>query len=90
MQPIEFEQANLHLVAPDGHPEVVTLPVAAVVAPDGVPMLISCWQPSQQEVEAIAAGKPVWLWVWGQPGSQIPPMALGTDNPFPGSADAVG
>jgi hypothetical protein len=57
---IDFPEANRKLGAPVGMTaeEVGTLPVYA----DGQ-QCISCWQPTEQEREAIAAGLPIYLGV---------------------------
>jgi hypothetical protein len=30
---------------------------------NGMPVIISCWQPNKEDIEAIVAGKPIWLQV---------------------------
>lgn len=43
---------------------------------DGIPVVVSYWTPSAQELVALNAGKPVALWVVGQ---TMPPVALEVD-----------
>ncbi len=40
---------------------------------------ISCWQPSKEDIEAVVAGKPVFLFISG---NNQPPVSLSTENPF--------
>ena len=41
--------------------------------------IISCWQPSKEDIEAIVAGKPIYLAVTA---TGQPPVSLYTENPF--------
>lgn len=41
----------------------------------GVPFYVSCWQLSKEDIEAVNAGRPVWLKVCG---IAHPPVALFT------------
>ena len=50
----------------------------------GEGVIISCWQPEPEDIEAIKAGKPVWLVVVG---SGQPPVCLTTDHPFTPKAE---
>lgn len=40
---------------------------------NGGKVMVSMWHPSEQEIEAIKAGIPVFLWVFG---TNHPPVAL--------------
>ena len=40
---------------------------------DGLPAMVSAWHPTPDEVKRMAAGEPVYLWVFG---SAHPPVAL--------------
>ena len=40
---------------------------------DGVPMMMTSWQPTPAEAARIAAGAPIYLWVLG---TSHPPVAL--------------
>jgi hypothetical protein len=72
---IEFPESNRALTAPAGmEAEVGTLPVY-----NNGQHSISCWQPTQAERDAIAAGLPVWLGV--QAGSSQPPVWVSAVKP---------
>lgn len=43
------------------------------------PVVASRWEPSAEERAAIAAGAPVWLWIYGR---SMPPVRLETHAPF--------
>jgi hypothetical protein len=83
MQFVSFPEANRNLGAPKGMSpkEVGTLPVYA----DGQ-QCISCWQPTEQEREAIAAGLPVYLGVLvsndpNRPAFTQPPVFMTVGKP---------
>ena len=40
---------------------------------DGQPVMVSAWHPTPDEVRRMAAGEPVYLWVYG---TAHPPVAL--------------
>lgn len=88
MNPIPFREQTNELGPPRGWPtgKCRSLPVHQGLAPypsDGVeiPVTISCWQPTDEERAAIAAGKPVWHLVYTAPNG-VPPVALQTETPF--------
>lgn len=80
---IPFEGSNLHLNAPPGMEENVYA-VEAFAGKDGhgIDFVLTCWQPSQADQEAIAEGRPLWLKICGifTPGGKptMPPCALFT------------
>ena len=78
MKPIDFPRANLTLSKPDSmsDEECGSLRVCR----EG-PQMVSCWQPSEEERAAIAAGAPVWLFILG---AAHPPVLLQVMNPFLG------
>ena len=78
MDPIEFPEVNLALVAPKGDEDSVREMPAYT---DGE-FCISCWQMSPEEIEQLKKndGK-LWLWVWSLPTSQ-PPVLIDVANPF--------
>jgi hypothetical protein len=41
--------------------------------------IISCWQPSKEDIDAIVAGKPIWLFITSE---VQPPVSLSTEYPF--------
>lgn len=40
---------------------------------DGMPVMVSAWYPTPEEVKRLAGGEPVYLWVYG---TGHPPVAL--------------
>ena len=54
------------------------LPIRDEPAPGGGNVMISCWQPTPEEVELLKSGAPVYLHVWGV---GHPPVALIVGNP---------
>jgi hypothetical protein len=76
MSPQPFHESNLVLKAPAGMEETCgDLHVYATGT-----MCISCWQPTPEERERIAAGGPVWLTVVA--GESQPPVAVSAESPF--------
>lgn len=75
MKPIRTAQTNCTYLAPRGRePEICDLPCARIPA-SGV--VVSVWQPTPEEREAIAKGYNVELYVWGEP---IPPVGVGVTH----------
>lgn len=70
MRPTIFPEVNRTLTPPEGMPDCEPLPTHA--ADD---FIISRWQPTEEERRLIAAGHPVWLWVFGSGGTH-PPVSL--------------
>lgn len=82
MEPIEFDESNSSLRLPEGATsEGAPPPLAAWQgsAPMDVPVTISCWRLTREELEEIARTGVVWLTVMGR---NMPPVWLGTANPF--------
>ncbi|MBN8994321.1 MAG: hypothetical protein J0H94_03780 [Rhizobiales bacterium] len=70
--PIDFDEANLRLVAPTGEEdEVRSLPVRRA---DG--MIVSCWELTPEERAEVARTGCVWLSVWS-PTSSPPVLVAG-------------
>lgn len=76
MTPIEFTEANTILRRPPGvSPEhCMDLPIHR--SDSGV---VSCWQPSKEEIRAIALGAPIYLMVRSQ---THPPLNILVESPF--------
>lgn len=80
---IPFEGSNLHLGPPPGMEDSVYA-VDAFTGHDGhgIHFVLTCWQPSRADQEAIADGRPVWLKICGVFGGHgkpsMPPVALFT------------
>lgn len=79
MRAIEFEGYNVILGKPDAMTDEQCLPLHAYrdIDTDGFPFILSVWQPSKEDIEAINAGRPVLLKICGQ---IMPPVALFTTN----------
>jgi hypothetical protein len=74
--PVDFPQANCTLGAPQGMEDECT----SLRVYRDKKLTVSCWQPGAAEREAIAAGKPVYLFV--VLGGTQPPVMLQTENPW--------
>lgn len=76
MNPTQHPSNNAVLGAPPGwdHQELPcdALPVTRTEW-GGLSAVVSYWQPTPAEIEAIKAGQPVQLWVCG---ASMPPVAL--------------
>ena len=76
MQPKAFPEANRVLARPASMTaeECMSLQVH-----DTGEAFVSCWQPSEEDRERIAAGGAIWVWVVGR---GHPPIVLETASPF--------
>jgi hypothetical protein len=76
-----FEQSNQVLSAPEGmtHEEVNPLSVCITTDEAGLPLVISCWKVTADELIEIARTGRIWLGVVGQ---TMPPVWLMGTNPF--------
>lgn len=81
MLPVTFEEQNLIFVKPGDMTEEQcgSLPVWAGKDADGVPVIISCWQPSREDLQELMETGRLWLVVTG---SVQPPVRITTENPF--------
>lgn len=86
MTPKNFTEANKLYTKPKEwkDEECGNLPTFEVRTNDDdlnvkVERIISCWQPSPEEIEDIKNGKPVWLHIWYP--VQMP-VLLSTEFPF--------
>jgi hypothetical protein len=86
MLPIDFPEKNIIYEKPNGwtDEQCSDLSVWRGEVPiddhgNTAPTVISCWQPSKEDIEAIIAGKPIWLYITG---TAQPPVSLSTDHPF--------
>jgi hypothetical protein len=55
------------------------LSVYAGESADGLPVMISCWKVTREELEQIQRTGRVWLWVFGR---GMPAVALSGEHPF--------
>lgn len=78
MRPIVFPQSNGVL---EGwtKPTVADLPVFRGSDADNLPVVISCWQPSPDELTELLKGNPIWLLSIGK---THPPVMLSCTTPF--------
>lgn len=87
MIPVDFPQRNALFTRPDDmtDEECGDLPVwrgglrRLHTDEPPIPALVSMWQPSKEDIEAIVAGKPIVLTIvtMGRP-----PVSLSTESPF--------
>lgn len=82
MYPIEFPQQTL-ILAKD-QPQYTPLPVHY---DEDRGVCIGCFKLSDEERQAIAEGKPVWLYQYTF-GQAFQPVRLTTNNPWPEAEDA--
>lgn len=75
MQPVTFKECNLRLTPPSD----TAIDVVAIDAFRDGNEVITCWEPSQEEREAIANGASVWLRILGR---SMPPAHVGAKSPF--------
>lgn len=81
MQPVQFPEADTLLGRPPGTPDedCSPAPIARGVMPgpsgEPYPVVITCWQFTEEERAAIAAGGPVYLHCIGY---TMPPVVLST------------
>lgn len=86
MLPVSFPEANMTFQKPQGwtDEQCSDLHVWKGDCPiddNGtlMPTIISKWQPSKEDIEAITNGEAVYLYITG---GSMPPVSLGTENPF--------
>lgn len=77
MEPISFHPQEINYTS--NNPEIGDLPVVRTQYPDGAIVLVSCWKPDWKDRLRILFGRPIYLHIWG---TQHPPVALDTENPF--------
>lgn len=83
MKPIEFKEQNFTFKKPEGMTEEQCGDLHAYKGKtEGeLPVVISCWEPSQEEIDEIVKTKKIWVWL--MIAGTIPPVYIGTDHPFP-------
>jgi hypothetical protein len=85
MLPVDFPERNFTYTKPKGwtDEQCSDLQVWRGTSPlEGGGMtatIISCWQPSKEDIEAINAGKPIFLKILS---AEQPPVEVTTENPF--------
>lgn len=77
MMPVDFEGSNIILTKPKDMTDEQCMSVHAYkgVDDESIPFLLTVWQPSKEDIDAINAGRPICLKICGQ---SMPPVALYT------------
>jgi hypothetical protein len=77
MMPIDFKEANKTFTKPATMSDEECIEIRAYVDVDdfGYDFILTCWQPSKEDIEDINAGSPVYLKVSGK---GMPPVCLFT------------
>lgn len=80
MVPASFEESNLVLDKPPemSYDQCDALSVA-LANQNGMPVVISCWKPTKEELEEITRTGRVWLIITGR---TMPPASVSGHNPF--------
>jgi hypothetical protein len=81
MLPTTFKGGNLVFTKPRGwtDEQCMDLPVFKGLNTDGIPVIISCWKFSKEDLELIKKTGEIYLSITGQ---GMPPVSLFTENPF--------
>lgn len=81
MLPIDFPQKNKVFTKPSDmtDEQCNSLSVFQGKDSEGNPIILSAWQPSYEDIQAINEGKPIWLQIVSH---GLPPVCLYTENPF--------
>jgi hypothetical protein len=81
MIPTSFDESNHVLDKPKdmAREQCDALSVFVGQTQDGLPVVISCWKLTKEELEQINKTGRVWLWVYG---AGMPPVSLTVENPF--------
>jgi len=76
-----FEEANKVFDKPTtmSHDECESLSVLQSIDQNGNPVIVSCWKPTQEELDEITKTKRVWCIFYG---TGIPPHCLSGIKPF--------
>lgn len=77
--PIDFEGSNLTLVKPANMTDEQCASLFAYkgVDNDGFGFILTVWQPSKEDIEAVKAGRPICVKVVSE---SFPPMAIYTTD----------
>lgn len=84
MRPIRTEETNSVFKLPGGD-ESSDLPVERAVSEHDIPIIVSTWEPTPEERDAVAGGANVELVIWG---TGQPPVFVGVTH-LQEVADAV-
>lgn len=63
MMPVDFPGSNIVFKKPEGmtDEQCMSLPAFIGTDEDGFPFVLECWQPSKEDMDAIAVGRPIFL-----------------------------
>jgi hypothetical protein len=88
MNPMRFERSNTVMRRPESMTEEQCFDVHAFIGQDidGMPVVITKWQPTAEERTRLALGEPVWLHIIGH---TMPPVAITMDDPFSKTQEAA-
>lgn len=77
MRPIHFTESNIVFDKPITIDDSECLPISAYIGKDdkGMPFINTVWKPSKEDIDAILAGRPIFVCVLG---TALPPMSLFT------------
>jgi hypothetical protein len=77
MIPVDFEGTNIELVKPPEMTDEQCMPVMAYTDTDndGYTFFLTAWMPNQADIEAVNAGRPIFLKILGR---SVPPVAMYT------------
>ena len=81
MFPCSFTEANQIYDKPESmsYDECEALNTFIGLSADGVPVIISCWKPTREELNEINKTGRIWCFHYG---TILPPHALAGNNPF--------
>ena len=81
MLPVDFKEANFTFNKPSDmtDEQCSSLRVFKGQYSDGMPCIISKWQPNKEDIEAINNGEGIYLSITGH---GMPPVSIFTENPF--------
>lgn len=81
MVPCDFDESNCLMDTPADMSceECVPLSVYRGSSTDGLPIVISCWKLTKDELEEFQRTGRVWLYVVGH---SMPPVSVEVKNPF--------
>lgn len=78
MDPVDFPQSNAVFGAPPGSTDCADLPVTKAKL-NGEDVIVSCWQPTEDEIARVLVGEPVYLCIVGR---GMPPVSLGAGHAY--------
>lgn len=78
--PCGFAESNTFLAAPPGTDEYTdTLEICSCHMPSGLPVMVSCWKITAEELLAIERTGRIWI---GVIGNTMPPLFVAGEKPM--------